>query len=311
MTAAPEPGPTDAAARPLLRAFRAQRPLRAGSLLITLFGDAVAPRGGEIALSSMIALARPFGLSERLVRTSVGRLARENWLQCERIGRLSYYRLTLHGRAEFASATRRIYGTPPQTWEGLWTVVLMGELSSAERELLGRDLRWRGFGQVSSGVLIYPADRQQEIESELATSREAERVLLLQARTADRAHDLKLARRGWDLAELEQRYRRLTRLLGPVERALGRAPVAPVTSFLIRTLLVHDYRRIHLRDPLLPPDLLPARWTGTEAAQRCARVYRAVFAAAERFLSAHAVNRAGRLPPASPETLRRFGGLAA
>ncbi len=310
MTASPEPDSPDAAARPLLRAFRAQRPLRAGSLLITLFGDAIAPRGGEIALSSMITLAGQFGLSERLVRTSVGRLARENWLQCERIGRLSYYRLTPHGRAEFASATQRIYGTAPQAWEGVWTVVLMGELSPAEREPLSRDFRWRGFGQLSPGVLIYPADRLQEIEPELAASPEGERVLLLQARTGDRARDLRLVRRGWDLAELEQRYRRLTRLLDPVERALARGPVSPATSFVVRTLLVHEYRRIHLRDPLLPADLLPERWTGTEVAQRCGHIYRAVFAGAERFLNAHAVNRAGRVPPAGPESLRRFGGLA-
>src|SRR2546430_16693793 len=28
-------------------------------------------------------------------------------------------------------------------------------------------------------------------------------------------------------------------------------------SFIIRTLLIHEYRKIHLRDPLLPPALLP------------------------------------------------------
>ncbi len=61
----------------LLRHFRAQRPLRGGSLLITLFGDAIAPRGGAVTLGSLIRLAQPFGLTERLVRTSVARLARE------------------------------------------------------------------------------------------------------------------------------------------------------------------------------------------------------------------------------------------
>ncbi len=58
----------------------AQRPLRGGSLLITLFGDAIAPRGGAVTLGSLIRLAAPFGLTERLVRTSVARLAREGWL---------------------------------------------------------------------------------------------------------------------------------------------------------------------------------------------------------------------------------------
>ena len=66
--------------RSLLRHFRAQRPLRGGSLLVTVFGDAIAPRGGAVTLESLIRLAAPFGLTERLVRTSVARLAREGWL---------------------------------------------------------------------------------------------------------------------------------------------------------------------------------------------------------------------------------------
>ena len=66
-----------AAARALVTGFRRQRPVRAGSLLVTIFGDAIAPRGGTITLASLIRLARPFGITERLVRTSVGRLAQE------------------------------------------------------------------------------------------------------------------------------------------------------------------------------------------------------------------------------------------
>src|SRR5207248_1794950 len=37
--------PVPAAVPALLRRWRAQRPLRAGSLLVTIFGDAIAPRG--------------------------------------------------------------------------------------------------------------------------------------------------------------------------------------------------------------------------------------------------------------------------
>src|SRR5256884_4766152 len=60
--------PLPAPVRALLRNFRAQRPLRGGSLLITVFGDSIAPRGGAVTLGSLIRLAAPFGLTERLVR---------------------------------------------------------------------------------------------------------------------------------------------------------------------------------------------------------------------------------------------------
>ncbi|HKH34355.1 MAG TPA: hypothetical protein VKA80_09390, partial [Beijerinckiaceae bacterium] len=38
---------------PLLDAFHARTPIRAGSLIVTIFGDAVAPRGGELSLASL------------------------------------------------------------------------------------------------------------------------------------------------------------------------------------------------------------------------------------------------------------------
>src|SRR5271170_2974994 len=119
------PGPLPDALKAVLRHFRAQRPLRGGSLLVTIFGDAIAPRGGAVTLGSLIRLAAPFGLAERLVRTSVARLAREGWLATRRSGRRSEYRLTRAGAARFAEATDRIYGEGPRDWDGNWTLVLL------------------------------------------------------------------------------------------------------------------------------------------------------------------------------------------
>src|SRR6201990_1009934 len=94
----------------LVSRFRRQRPLRAGSLIVTLFGDSLLPRGGAIALGSLIELAAPFGLNERLVRTAAARLAQDGWLAARRVGKRSEYRLTEDGRVQFAEATERIYG---------------------------------------------------------------------------------------------------------------------------------------------------------------------------------------------------------
>src|SRR6516165_12367364 len=124
MGSAPRPD-LPPAVRALLRHFRAQRPLRGGSLLITIFGDAIAPRGGAVTLGSLIRLAAPFGLTERLVRTSVARLARDGWLEARRAGRRSEYRLTASGATRFAEATRRIYGEAPRAWDGQWTLLLL------------------------------------------------------------------------------------------------------------------------------------------------------------------------------------------
>ncbi|TLY64628.1 MAG: hypothetical protein E6K45_11450, partial [Gammaproteobacteria bacterium] len=125
--------PVPAAVRALLRRWRAQRPLRAGSLLVTIFGDAIAPRGAAVTLGSLIRLAAPFGLTERLVRTSVARLARDGWLAARRSGRRSEYRLTRGGAERFAEATRRIYGQSPGAWDGRWTLLVMPPRSASRR----------------------------------------------------------------------------------------------------------------------------------------------------------------------------------
>src|SRR5262245_30400059 len=89
--------------------YREQRPARANSLIITIYGDFIAPHGGTIWLGSVIKLVEPLGLNERVVRTSVYRLSQEKWLVSQQIGRKSYYSLTASGRKRFEHAYRRIY----------------------------------------------------------------------------------------------------------------------------------------------------------------------------------------------------------
>src|SRR5579864_1573064 len=108
---------TVTATQGLLRRFRNQRPVRGGSLLVTIFGDSIAPRGGVVTLGSLIQLAAPFGLTERLVRTSVARLAHDDWLVARKDGRRSEYRLTPRGQQRFAEATQRIYSKAPDSWD--------------------------------------------------------------------------------------------------------------------------------------------------------------------------------------------------
>src|ERR1700677_2592946 len=106
------------AAAELVARFRRQKPLRGGSLLVTLFGDSIMPRGGAVTLGSLIALAAPFGLNERLVRTATARLAKDGWLEGPRAGKRSEYHLSQDGRERFAEATRRIYSAPDGPWSG-------------------------------------------------------------------------------------------------------------------------------------------------------------------------------------------------
>jgi len=303
------PAPFPPAIRGLLRHFRVQRPLRGGSLLITIFGDAIAPRGGAVTLGSLIRLAAPFGLTERLVRTSVARLARDGWLAARRAGRRSEYRLTRSGAQRFADATRRIYGENPRDWDGQWTLVLLPVTTRQQAEVR-KELRWLGFGQLAPALFAHPACTAREARAWLQAVPGATAALLLHSANADLAVDRQLAARGWDLGELARRYQRFIARFLPVEAAVAAASITPETAFVVRTLLIHEYRKIHLQDPLLPPALLSANWVGAAAYDLCRRLYARLFAAAEVHLSTTAQQLQRPLPPASSAAHARFGGLA-
>ena len=132
---------------------------RASSLIVTVWGDALAPHGGTVWLSTLIGLVAPFGISERLVRTSVFRLARDGWLAAEAAGRRSRYRLTAAGAQRFAQAYRRVYTPPAEPWDGRWDVVLAApdRVPAAQRRPLRAELAWAGFGEFAPGTWARPA----------------------------------------------------------------------------------------------------------------------------------------------------------
>lgn len=296
----------------LVARFRRQRPLRGGSLLVTILGDAIAPRGGTIALRSLIRLAMPFGLTERLVRTSIGRLASEQWVSFERSGRVSFYSLTAHGRARFAEATQRIYGAPPQGWNGLWTLVIVPPALKKLRNDVRDELLWLGFGQVTPGVFAHPTHKESAIRSRLDELQSAGQLIVMQGSVLTAAATASVVAMGWDLGDLARRYRRFIEMFSPVATALeaaGNTALAGDIAFILRTLLLHEYRKIHLRDPLLPAALLPADWVGADAQQLCRDLYAKVFAASEHYLCETAQTPAGALPAPALEIFQRFGGL--
>jgi phenylacetic acid degradation operon negative regulatory protein len=123
--------------------------------------------------------------------------------------------------------------------------------------------------------------------------------------------DAEIARSAWNLDDLEARYQRFLKLFAPLlaaAEASGRE--LPVNAaFMARILLIHEYRRIHLRDPMLPTSMLPKDWLGRQAHETCRALYARTFTAAESYLSGTLRNAQGPLPSAAPEVLQRFGGL--
>jgi phenylacetic acid degradation operon negative regulatory protein len=294
----------------LVARFRRQRPLRGGSLIVTIFGDAILPRGGAIALSSLITLTAPFGLNERLVRTATARLAKEDWLANRRAGKLSEYHLSPGGRERFVDATRRLYNEPDTPWSGRWTLIVIPPMRAALRSELRNELIWRGFGELTGGVFAHPELDAGALRLQLEPTELLAKVMIFEATLSDEEAPQRLATLGWDLEELSAGYSRFVKRFERVERALERLEFNPQDSFIVRTLLIHEYRRLHLRDPLLPRRLLRADWPGSRAATLCRHIYSRVFASSEMHLSNTATRLNGPLPAADLTITQRFGGIS-
>ena len=299
------------ACKKLVGEFRARPTLRAGSLITTVFGDAIAPRGGTVWLGSLIEVMADFGISERLVRTSVFRLAKDGWLNSQQIGRRSYYSLTDEGREQFDQATNRIYGQPADHWDGHWCLLLLSGLDAATRETVRRECGWLGFGPLSANVLAHPSPDFAELDVTTRRLGVADSLVIMRGQTIRGAAPMReLTRDCWNLDEIDASYVEFVERFRPVYKALsGEGSATNKEAFLVRTLLIQEYRKVLLRDPWLPAELLPAEWHGGAAYQLCRNLYRGVHAQADAHLDSMMQTADGPLPPPSLSFMQRFGGL--
>ena len=294
--------------------FLAERPVRANSLIITVYGDMIAVHGGTVWLGSFIRLVQPLGLNERMVRTSVFRLVKEKWLVAEQLGRRSFYSLTAVGRRRFEHAYRRIYDEPRADWSGDWQLVLTGgSLKPAQRDALRKELLWEGFGNIAPGVLAHPSANAASLMDILEDSGARDKVVVMQARalgnTAGKPLQ-ELVHDCWGLAALAEDYNRFIERFRPAQKAMrGARHLDPQQCFVLRTLLMHEFRRVQLRDPQLPQQLLSAHWPGHMARQLCRDLYLLTQCCATRHLMTVLETAQGPLPEAAPYYYTRFGGL--
>jgi phenylacetic acid degradation operon negative regulatory protein len=275
----------------LLASFERRRPMRAGSLIVTIYGDAIVPRGGSLWLGSLLDMMAGFGVEAGLVRTAMSRLVADGWFERTRVGRNSYYRLSSSGAAEFATATTRIYRADHPAWSGEMDIVIITATDSDRRNDLRERMLRDGYGQAAVNVMLRP--RAHGAEAALGSAN----VIGLVTQPDNGKKSRALAKACWQLDKLDASYRQFLKAFGPVagEIADG-ASLGDAQAFQLRTLLIHDWRRIVLRDPLLPAAMLPEDWPGTRALELVGGVYRQILAASERWLDRHALNEDGPLP---------------
>ncbi|HEX5958479.1 MAG TPA: phenylacetic acid degradation operon negative regulatory protein PaaX, partial [Hyphomicrobiaceae bacterium] len=286
-----------------LASFERRRPMRAGSLIVTIYGDAIVPRGGSLWLGSLLDMMAGFGVEPGLVRTAISRLVADGWFERTRIGKQSYYRLSAARAFELEAATSRIYRGAEPAWSGEFEVAILTTGDTAERAARRERMLREGYGQAAANVMVRPkAGATSDSPASLVSDAVA---MVTHPQSAENARAL--AQACWQLNALDAAYRDFLKAFGPVADEIeAGARLADAQAFQLRTLLIHDWRRIVLRDPLLPRAMLPEDWPGFRALAVVAGIYRRALAGAERWLDGHAVNEDGPLPEPAAALAERF-----
>jgi phenylacetic acid degradation operon negative regulatory protein len=246
--------------------------ISARSVLVTIFGDSVLPVTNSICLSKCFELAEPFGFSERLVRTSLFRLAAEGWVTRERAGRRSRYTLTSLAPRESATADRRIYANPTGEWDGSWTLVLL-DTSPQDRDLLAKHLAWQGFVELGRGVVASPTAMPVDV-ADLANSIGLSRPPTVMTAAFDDLEQVvagALFADAFQITKLARAFDVFVERYQPFVTSARR--LAPLDAYAVRTMLIHDFRRIRLRMSDIPTQLLPSTWPGNSAYKLASSLY--------------------------------------
>ena len=285
-------------AQPLARIIEQlkREPSRTGSIVITVFGDAIAPRGGSVWLGTLLKFFEALDIDSGVVRTAMSRLATDGWLEREKVGRNSFYRLARKGRQTFDAATTHIYDPQASGWTGRFELLLIG---NGEDRVSSREaLKNAGFGSPLPGVWVAP--------SGVPIPEEAAAAIRLEVSAEDDS-GRRLLSESWPLDRTADAYLKFMKTFEPLRGWIDRRErLSDAEAFTARILLIHHYRRVVLRDPLLPKVLLPANWPGTAARELCREIYRGLLPASEQWLDKNGCNETGPLPAAGDELRGRF-----
>jgi phenylacetic acid degradation operon negative regulatory protein len=271
-------------------------PLRAWSLAVSFLGDCIVPRGGDVGMATITDVLAAFGIDPGAARTAMSRLAGDGWVTRQKVGRLSFYALTPVALAESEAASRRIYAARHPQAPSSWRAYLGRGLPKPDQAGLRVRLGRRGAADLGGHVYLLPAGEDPP---------EPGQAITLIAEPLPEAEARRLVERAFDLRALEADYARFAAAFAPPRESLerGRKPVG-LEAVAMRVFVIHCFRRIVLRDPMIPAPYLPADWPGIAARETAGAIWRALFRASEAWLDSNAASAYGPLPPRSPPRQR-------
>jgi phenylacetic acid degradation operon negative regulatory protein len=247
--------------------------LRPRAAMLTLYGDYVLKRGGEIGIGSLVILLGNFGLSEQAIRSAVSRMCRAGLLKVRRAEQKSYYSLTEDGHSLLTKGTQRIFVRKNHQWDRSWNIVIYSipESMRQARDRLRLELGWLGYGPLSEATWISPYDLTKEVEDLAKRLQIKDCIQVFQAEHQGSTDPKNIVSRCWNLGKIHERYANFIAKYRPkleshLKRLQAGETIEPSECFVERFNLIHEYRRLPFLDPDLPRELLPGSWLRPEAA---------------------------------------------
>ena len=220
---------------------------RVWSIIVSLFGDLAQEPGAQISGGALTRVIEPIGIKPEAIRVALHRLRKDGWIESDRIGRVSRHFLTEYGRTQSIAVTPRIYARTPapnRQWH-----LLIAEDGSGTRVLEDVMLS-RDYTPIGRNVALGPGpipDQTDELLAFEVTARSVPEWVQNRLCPVDLRNSCHA-------------------LLGAAQRAARTRPTkwepTPAQSATLRTLLVHRWRRVVLRQPDLPQAFFPPDWVG-------------------------------------------------
>lgn len=243
-----------------------QRPPR--HLIVTLYGLHSRAGGGWMSVASLVRLLADLGADESAVRSAVSRLKRRGILEPSTVSGAAGYTLSDEAQRMLRQGDRRIFSPRRATLDEGWLLVAFSvpESERSRRHMLRTQLARLGFGTASPGVWIAPAQVHDEVEDVLARLGLREYADLFRADYLSSVADLPVkARQWWDIERVQALCSGFLLEHRPTAARWAGAGGSDTEAFVDHTCLVTDWRRLVYLDPGLPRELLPAKWSGSEA----------------------------------------------
>ncbi len=245
--------------------------VRPRAAMLTLYGDYVLPRGGEIGIGSLVRLLSNFGLSEQAIRSAVSRMCGSGLLKAKRTKRKSYYSLTGEGRSLLTEGTQRIFERKSSQWNGNWNIVTYSipERMREARDRLRVELAWIGYGALAEATWVSPYDLTNEVKSLIKKLKVEDYVHIFNTHEST-PDPKKIVSRCWNLKEIHRKYTEFITEYHPkleeLQKRLQKGEIIePSECFVERFNLIHEYRKLPFYDPDLPLELLPENWLRPQA----------------------------------------------